>query len=89
MESETSITLEKNDPHSTLFTILINVTEQLVMIGDLNQDLVVNILDIVQIVNIILGDIPTQYQIEAGDLNADGIINVLDIVNIVNMILDE
>jgi hypothetical protein len=59
------------------------------MLGDLNQDSIVNILDIVQIVNIILGDTPTQYQLEAGDLNADGIVNVLDIVNIVNMILDE
>ena len=71
------------------FPIILNVIEQLVMLGDLNQDSIVNILDIVQIVNIILGDTPTQYQLEAGDLNADGIVNVLDIVNIVNMILDE
>jgi len=68
--------------------IILSVTEQSVMMGDLNQDSIVNILDIVQIVNIILGSTPTQYQSEVGDLNGDGFINVLDIVNIVNMILD-
>ena len=71
------------------FPIVLNIIEQLVMLGDLNQDSIVNILDIVQIVNIILGATPTQYQVEAGDLNTDGIVNVLDIVNIVNMILND
>ena len=71
------------------FPIILNVVEQYVMLGDLNEDSFVNILDIVQIVNIILGDTPTQYQLEAGDLNLDGIVNVIDIVNIVNMIIDE
>jgi hypothetical protein len=67
---------------------IINVIEQSVLLGDLNQDEIVNILDIVQIVNIILGSTPTAYQLEAGDMNVDGIVNVLDIVHIVNLILD-
>ena len=69
--------------------IILSVIEQSVLMGDLNQDAIVNILDIVQIVNIILGNTPTPYQSEAGDLNSDGMINVLDIVNIVNMILSD
>ncbi|MBC8311978.1 MAG: S8 family serine peptidase [Candidatus Marinimicrobia bacterium] len=69
--------------------IILSVTEQSVMMGDLNQDAIVNILDIVQIVNIILGSTPTPHQLLAGDLNSDGVINVLDIVNIVNIILSD
>ena len=68
---------------------IINIVEQSVLLGDLNQDEMVNILDIVQIVNIILGLIPTAYQLEAGDMNVDGLVNVLDIVHIINLILDE
>ena len=57
--------------------------------GDVNQDEDVNILDIVTIVNFILGVLePTAYQEYAGDLNVDGLINVLDIVLAVNIVLD-
>ncbi len=56
--------------------------------GDLNNDGVVNILDIVTEVNIILGIVtPTESQLCAGDINGDGVINILDIVQIVNTIL--
>ena len=65
-----------------------NVAEQSVMIGDLNQDELINVLDIVQIVNIILGQEPSAYQQEAGDLNLDGSLNVLDIVSLVDSILN-
>jgi len=57
--------------------------------GDINQDSVVNILDVVQMVNFIIGNsMPDESQIYAGDINGDGILNVLDIVVIVNSILD-
>ena len=71
------------------FPIMLNVIEQTILLGDLNQDSIINILDIVQIVNIILGSTPAPHQLLAGDFNSDGVINVLDIVNIVNLILDE
>jgi len=65
------------------------VENQDFVMGDLNQDDVVNILDIVTEVNIILGAIvPTAYQQWVGDLNSDGVINVLDIILIINTILD-
>ena len=53
--------------------------------GDINSDGVINILDVVGLVNIILGNSPEN---PAGDLNQDGVYNVLDIVQLVNIILD-
>ena len=55
------------------------------MPGDVNGDSVINILDVVGLVNIILGISPEN---PAGDLNQDGVYNVLDIVQLVNIILD-
>ena len=51
--------------------------------GDINNDGAVNILDIVQLANMILGD---DYQ-ESADLNGDGNLNILDVVTLVNIIL--
>ena len=50
--------------------------------GDLNNDSVINILDIVLIVNLVLLN---EYNYTA-DLNEDEIINILDIVQMVNSI---
>jgi hypothetical protein len=58
------------------------------MPGDLNQDSIVNVLDIVQLVGIILGNIELEpHHLESGDLNNDGQLNVVDIVSLVNLIL--
>ena len=55
------------------------------MLGDLNQDEILNILDIIILVNIILeGD---DYQLQA-DMNEDGLVNILDIITLVNIILE-
>ena len=51
--------------------------------GDINDDGIVNILDIISVVNIVLG----AEQNEAADVNSDGLVNILDIVSIVNIIL--
>jgi hypothetical protein len=56
--------------------------------GDVNADGNVNVLDIVTMVNFIMGvNDPTAYEACAGDVNGDGSMNVLDIVTIVNMIM--
>jgi len=52
--------------------------------GDLNQDGIINILDIIILVNLILDDSPYN---ELGDLNGDGGLNILDIVTLVQNIL--
>ena len=51
--------------------------------GDLNYDGIVNVLDIITLVNIVLGDSTDL----SGDLNSDGIVNVLDIITLVNLVL--
>lgn len=55
--------------------------------GDINQDDLINILDIILIINFILGDDYSDYEEWAADINFDFLINILDIVNIVNIIL--
>ena len=59
------------------------------LLGDLNQDYVTDILDIVQLINIVIGNQePNQNQIWSADLNSDGSFNVLDVVLLSNMVLD-
>ena len=55
--------------------------------GDVNDDEIVNILDVLTIVNAI-NDGDTSNVLECGDANGDGIINILDIVAIINWILE-
>ena len=75
------------------FEWMIYVIEELIyddnyMLGDINSDGSIDILDVVLIVNIILGVLePSEAQLIAGDLNLDGVINILDVVQIVNIIL--
>ena len=58
------------------------------LIGDINADESINILDVVQLVNLVLGaDTPDGYQIIVSDINSDGQINILDVVQLVNLVL--
>jgi len=64
------------------------VCDTSLIIGDLNMDETINILDIIMLVNIILD--PTQATgevLEAGDINDDDLLNILDIIFLVNIIL--
>jgi PKD repeat protein len=57
-------------------------------LGDTNFDGIVDILDIVRIVNQIMGNSEfNDDEFTAADFNADGIVDILDIVQIVNYIL--
>ena len=56
------------------------------LLGDVNEDGTVNVIDIVSIVNGILGT-DTEDLMLCGDYNEDGELNVIDIVGIVNAIL--
>ena len=55
--------------------------------GDLNQDGLINVQDIILSINIILGAPPSSYEICSGDINEDGVIDILDIVLLINLIL--
>ena len=54
--------------------------------GDVNGDNIINVLDIVQTIQIVLG--LEDYKPEA-DLNGDGGVNILDIVILTNLILGQ
>ncbi|MBT3251273.1 MAG: hypothetical protein HN729_09155 [Candidatus Marinimicrobia bacterium] len=56
--------------------------------GDVNDDQIVDVLDVVIIINFVMGNTtPDQHQFEASDLNEDGIIDILDIVMLIAIIM--
>ena len=56
--------------------------------GDVNQDLIINVLDIIVIMNYILDAIElNEQQLNLADLNQDGGINILDIVLLIEEII--
>ena len=61
------------------------------LIGNINNDSIVNILDVVEIVNVVL-EVETSNlsmcQISNADSNFDGIINIQDIINTINIIIE-
>ena len=61
--------------------------ENTTVLGDANGDMKVNVSDIVEIVNDILGKPSAKYNRNAADVNGDGQVNVTDIVNVVNIIM--
>ena len=63
---------------------LINEFSQLQ--GDMNQDNVLNVLDVIIVVNMALGNIEIDLN---GDMNNDGGINILDVVILANIILTD
>jgi len=57
--------------------------------GDVNDDGILNVLDLVSIIQFILGETDfNQYQLCTADKNYDSVINILDIVQIVSDILN-
>ena len=56
------------------------------LLGDLNNDGVLNIVDIVTLVNLIIQNEPIDNPL--ADVNQDGSINVLDVISLVNIILE-
>ena len=58
------------------------------LIGDINQDETLNILDVIALVNSILEDEElTNQQLIIADQNLDGLINILDVISLVNTII--
>ena len=59
------------------------------MSGDLNDDFIINIQDVIILIGMIIGSYdPSDNQIINADLNQDTIIDILDIVLIINIILN-
>ena len=59
-----------------------------VLLGDVNSDGDINVIDVVQLVSFILGNTsPSENEVSAADLNSDGLLNILDVVALVSIIL--
>ena len=57
--------------------------------GDLNLDNMINIIDVVTLVNIILGNVePSNTQMDIADINNDNSVNISDIILLINIILN-
>ena len=63
---------------------LINIKPISCVAADINTDGIIDILDVVSMVNFVLGN---NDEIQCADYNEDGNIDILDIVNIVSLIL--
>ena len=69
---------------------IVSLTPPQFDLGDSNMDGVINVLDIVIVVNFVLGlDDFDNYQIQLSDMNSDGTVNILDIISIVNIIIGD
>ena len=58
-----------------------------ILLGDVNGDEIINVIDIVNLVNYILAGVELSNE-AAADYNQDGLVNVIDVVQIVNYILN-
>ena len=83
-----TVTAVYADGESTESNSSCATAESSVVLGDVNFDGLINVLDIVVIVNHILGsELLTGTAAEAADFNQDDQVNVLDVVQMVNVIL--
>ena len=84
-ESETTFIIINSNSAVSTTVIPINVLLTENIVGDVNGDEVVNVLDIVLLVNLVLTGAEFDMQ---SDINNDGIINILDVVQLVNIVLN-
>ena len=85
-----SLVIDSNADGSFVMPISLTVSDDGLLLGDLNQDEVLDVLDIVKLIQIILGQyIPTSFELILADLNEDDVINIQDIVLMINTILGQ
>ena len=80
--------LATNHNHSTTgdhtYTQVITLSYNETILGDLDGNGTINILDVILLINMILNSNPQ----DSGDINNDGSVDILDIVQLVNIILN-
>ena len=87
---EATLSITSDDPQTSVAAV--TVTGDGIPTGDLGGDGNLNVLDIVALINIILGQNPPldpgSQSFQAADVTGDGNLNVLDVVALVNRILN-
>ena len=59
------------------------------ILGDINQDDIYNVLDVILTVNLVLSETAvSECELYAADINQDGILNILDVLLVINLVLD-
>lgn len=59
------------------------------VVGDVNHDGSVSVIDVISTINHILQDAPTVFSRKAADVNGDGDISVVDVIGIIDIILNQ
>ena len=86
--NDITLTVTGYNTTTVIESITVGETCPSYILGDLNGDSIINIIDVVSLTNIVLGLVtPTYCQLEVGDLNGDGAHNIIDIILVVNVIL--
>ena len=58
-------------------------------VGDINQDSVYNVLDVILTVNLVLSDTELdECEFYSADVNGDEVLNILDVIEVINIVLD-
>ena len=73
-----------NQEEAELLQAIQNLIDEIPLLGDMNGDQNLNVLDVIILVNMALGNVEIDLN---GDINQDGGINILDVVLLVNIIL--
>ncbi|MBO4658505.1 MAG: leucine-rich repeat protein [Prevotella sp.] len=81
----------KNAEHWSGFTTILPIDESVVsgLLGDTNDDTFINMTDVTQVINYILGREVTDFKWQRADLNFDGFINMTDVTMMINIILNK
>jgi len=80
------IILESNASANIIIPIEVQI--EAFLLGDLNTDGEIDILDVVRLVTLILNYDGTSYELIVSDLNEDGDVNIMDIILLVQIILN-
>jgi len=86
---ENIVMTRKDGTQMELSDATLKITVNRITMGDTNGDEIVNVTDIVEVVNCIMGHPSAGFVRAAADLNGDNIVNVTDIVMIVNIIMSD
>ena len=86
---ENIVMTRKDGTQIELSDATLKIVVNRITMGDTNGDEIVNVTDIVEVVNCIMGHPSAGFVRAAADLNGDNIVNVTDIVMIVNIIMSD
>lgn len=80
--------VESNASADIIIPITVFLEGQNYLLGDLNSDGGIDILDVVRLVSVILNGDGTGYELAVSDLNGDDDVNILDVILLVQIILN-